>query len=503
MFPYVEKAERAITLRLNKHMKLPENTSCHPEPSEGSRWGYCPKTRFLALLGMTRHNFVSIVFMLIICLFAIPVRAKTDLVTLPSRESVQLTIYNSADLTLVREKRLLTLKAGTNRLQFSWANTLIDPTSLELISKEQAEKIDVMSLSYPPRIEHTGVWLVNSKAEGKVPFEITYLTSGLSWRAFYLGILSKDEKVMHLEAYVRVTNNSGEDYEYANTRVIVGTIHLIDEIAALAQRKYPYGTPLPMPFPAAVEKDEARGQAPLRMKQTAAKAALSAIGGTGPKQIIKEGLSEYFLYTIEGTETIPNGWSKRLPSFTADNISVTNLYKYEEERYGKQVMRFVGFVNDKANKLGETPIPDGQMRFFRLADDKGALSFEGQSEFKYIPVNKEVELNLGPADNVVVEVTLMDFKTDNYMFNSNKDVCGWDEIREFKVEVKNTRQLPVRVEIKRNLPTASWDITKNGDYGEYEKVDLNTVKFSILLPPESKKEFRYTATARHGTRAER
>ena len=33
------------------------------------------------------------------------------------------------------------------------------------------------------------------------------------------------------------------------------------------------------------------------------------------KEIIKEGLSEYFIYTIEGTETIPNGWSKRMRSF--------------------------------------------------------------------------------------------------------------------------------------------------------------------------------------------
>ena len=38
-------------------------------------------------------------------------------------------------------------------------------------------------------------------------------------------------------------------------------------------------------------------------------------GGLGKKKITKEGLSEYFLYTIEGTETIPNNWAKRLPSF--------------------------------------------------------------------------------------------------------------------------------------------------------------------------------------------
>jgi hypothetical protein len=62
--------------------------------------------------------------------FAPAARAGIDLVTLPERDSVQLTIYNSADLTLVREVRKLTLQKGLNKLSFGWANTLIDPTSL-------------------------------------------------------------------------------------------------------------------------------------------------------------------------------------------------------------------------------------------------------------------------------------------------------------------------------------------------------------------------------------
>ena len=55
-----------------------------------------------------------------------------DLSTLPSRDSVQLTIYNSEDLTLVRETRQISIKKGQNRLQFSWANTRIDPTSVQV-----------------------------------------------------------------------------------------------------------------------------------------------------------------------------------------------------------------------------------------------------------------------------------------------------------------------------------------------------------------------------------
>jgi len=33
----------------------------------------------------------------------------------------------------------------------------------------------------------------------------------------------------------------------------------------------------------------------------------------------------------------------------------------------------------------------------------------------------------------------------------------------------------------RNFKTSSWDIQKTGDFGSYEKVDLDTVKFKLNL----------------------
>ena len=172
-----------------------------------------------------------------------PVWAKVDLVTLPGRDTVQLTIYNSADLTLVRESRALTLKQGINKLQFSWANTLIDPTSLEMKPLAKADQIDIFDLTFPPRVKNLGLWNVQSGVSGKAPVEITFMTSGISWRAFYMGTLTPDEKTMRLQGYVRVTNNSGEDYENARTRLIVGKVHILEQIAALAKRQYPYGRP--------------------------------------------------------------------------------------------------------------------------------------------------------------------------------------------------------------------------------------------------------------------
>jgi hypothetical protein len=422
--------------------------------------------------------------------------AKVDLVTLPSRDTVQLTIYNSADMTLVRESRGLTLKNGENKLQFSWANTLIDPTSLEMLPKANADKIDIADLTYPPRVRNLGLWNIESGVSGKVPVEITYLTSGLSWRAFYMGTLTEDEKTMRLQGYVRVTNNSGEDYENAQTRLIVGKVHILDQIAELARRQYPYGRPGEVRL-----KDRLLERGGKEAKTEWARVTtLAAIAvPEEPKEIKKEGLSEYFLYTIEGTETIPTGWSKRLMSFDVDEVPVVNLYKYEQERYGDSVVRFLSFKNDEEHKLGDTPIPGGMLKVYRGVGDKGHLSYTGQSSFKYIPVDEDVELNLGAVGDVVVEPTLMDFETKNYRFDRDRNISGWDEIRTFKIEVKNTRDIGVKVEIQRNFPTQYWKLNTSQ---EFEKIDLDTVKFMLVLKPRSKKVFKYILTTYHGVRQE-
>ena len=389
-------------------------------------------------------------------------QAKIDLATLPERDVTQLTIYNSADLTLVRDARSLTLKEGANRLQFSWANTLIDPTSLSMLPKAHADKIDIADLSFPPRVQNLGIWNIHSGIGGSVPVEITYLTSGLSWRAFYMGTLTEDEKTMRLEGYVVVNNNSGEDYENAETRLIVGQVNLLDRIAELARRQYPYGRP---GEGIATDEREEATTGIRRMLGASSMVMDSAV--VKRKDIIKEGLSEYFLYTIEGTETIPHTWSKRLPSFETDEIPVVNLYKFEEERFGPAVIRYLSFKNDEDHKLGETPIPGGMLKVYRTVDDRQHLSYEGQSEFKYIPVGQEIELNLGQVSDVIVESKLMDEKTDNYRFDNRGNINGWDRILTYRLEIKNTRRLPVKIEIKRNFPTSYWMIRNLADAAEY------------------------------------
>src|SRR5580765_3455365 len=159
---------------------------------------------------------------LVLLFLAAQAPARINVVTLPGRDSVQLTIYNSVDLTLVRETRVLTFRKGLNRLEFSWANTLIDPTSVEFRAVTHGDEVDVLDVSFPARVTTTLEWRIQSDFAGEVQVEIRYFTSGISWSADYLAEATLNEKLMDLAGNVRVINNSGEDYDNAQIRLVVG-----------------------------------------------------------------------------------------------------------------------------------------------------------------------------------------------------------------------------------------------------------------------------------------
>src|SRR5688572_21649048 len=162
-----------------------------------------------------------------------------DLSTVPFRSTVQLTIYNSEDITLVRETRAVTFKKGVNPLQFSWANTLIDPSSVELKFLTSADKLDVLDTTFPHAKPQMLYWNVQSEIDGEAKVQITYFTSGITWSADYLCVADKDEKEMSFEGFVRVFNSSGEEYEDAQVRLVVGKINLVEKIAQLANIQSP------------------------------------------------------------------------------------------------------------------------------------------------------------------------------------------------------------------------------------------------------------------------
>ena len=432
---------------------------------------------------------------------------NVDLSTVPNRDTVQLTIYNSEDITLVRETRKISFKKGGNPLQFSWANTLIDPTSVELRFLTDPDKLEVLDTTYPHAKPHMLYWNVQSEIDGEATIEITYFTSGISWSADYVLIANRDETEVGFEGFVRVHNNSGEEYEDAQVRLVVGKINLVEKIAKLAQ----------MTVDEAKKMDKvtwSRYSGAVNRQLLGQSSNSGQVAAGVAKEIIKEGLSEYFIYTIEGTETIANGWSKRMRSLRPVDVPLKIQYRYREPEYGQQLVRMYLMRNDKESKLGTTPLPDGVVRVFR-DNGRDGLSYLMTQSIKYIAIGDKIELNLGPDPEVIFELIKLKVWRDNIWLRVGgtnvyrrvdlpdvqivvrSSVVGWDDHTIYTQRVRNFSSQPIDLEVRRTL---AGHVTFRSQLNVANH-DFRTVQYTATVPPGEQADLLYEVFVRQGRNA--
>jgi hypothetical protein len=231
-----------------------------------------------------------------------------------------------------------------------------------------------------------------------------------------------------------------------------------------------------------------------------------------PKEIQKEGVSDYFLYTIEGRESIKNEWSKRLPSFTVRDVPVAVRYEHNPRRYGSGVIKFYKFKNkdeeddDKkppAEKLGQTPLPNGVFRVFKenAADKEGspALSYVNAYTAKYIPIGEDVELNLGDDGLITLESKVMDFRREAIRFNDSGNITGHDIIENRRVLLRNSKREDVEIEVTQFFG-GDYEIESKEDY---ERRAADEIKFTVTVPALGERAIDLTVTTHHGENSSR
>jgi len=465
--------------------------------------------------------------------------AAVDLVTIPRREATQLTIYNSEDITMVREHRLLTVKRGVNRIQFSWANTLIDPTSIDFRILDQVDKVDLIDTTFPAGRNDALQWNIQSQLAGKIPVEIRYFTSGITWAADYVGIANEDETELNLTGYVRVFNNSGELYDNAQTRLVVGTINLVEDIADLARRPAP-GTTFRDADEVAKEAMGERFRRGVTEFDSYARDGKLDVGGLvvdpeKKKDVVKEGLSEYFLFTIEGREDIKDREPKRLVSMKVAEVPLECFYKLTDRDGGTHFTKYYRFKNLKLlddqgeekdlpamENLGLSPLPDGMVRLFSEYRNKD-LAYVGGTATKYVPIGDRVEVNVGADSDITIIRRLKDQHITNIVARQYKrrldntyvwyyDLIDYDETFVYEEEIVSGKPVEAQTELERRFDAnvvlwgsegqpADWNSNEPGAYvdlhqveGRVERVDQNHVKYFLDLAPGEKRFVNYSVT---------
>ena len=145
--------------------------------------------------------------------------------------------------------------------------------------------------------------------------------------------------------------------------------------------------------------------------------------------------------------------------------------------------------NDKASQLGRAPLQYGKVRIFQ-EDAHGGTAFLGEDWGKFTPLDDEMRLYVGTAQDVVVKRTI-----DK---NEQKRVAGNLYNREVvvKYEIENFKDKPVTLDIAENIRAlrnevagntgrdVEWQLGEGTTFGrpDKEKSTFEQVLFHVELP---------------------
>ncbi len=357
--------------------------------------------------------------------------ARIKLITLPVRERVEIQLDN-ATATLVEEERIVPLVKGENQVDFSWANTQIDPETIvfRVIAPADAKNqldVRVLSVSYPPN-EAALVWSVGSSDSGSARVRISYLLGNLGKSFNYRAVASNDESTLNLSQYMRLQNFANEEF-----------------------------------------------------------------GNTG----LYAGFGKEFLKPIGLNET------KEMLVGRFPQVPVRKTYTCDPQEFGyidqpqnklRVPMHYV-LKNDKADKLGAAPLPYGKVRIFIAGREKEqSTTFLGEDWGKFTPIDDEMKLYLGVAQDIVVKRIIEKNENHRVAGNlSNQEVVVKFEIENFKeqaVTLDVTEGLRfLRNEVRGDSGRdVEWELGKltTLDAADADKSTFDRLVFHVKLPARDK-----------------
>jgi len=404
---------------------------------------------------------------------------EVQLSTIPGRESVKVTIYKGIDIAYVEESRLITLRQGENRLQFGWADTRIDPSSIRLLPQTPDVSIQTAISSFEE--PNTVVWRIKAEEGGRKPLKITYFIGGMDWDVDYTVISSEDETKLSLEGYVGISNKSGEDFKGVSLKLVAGEINRVVRERYAAKAK---------------EMDKMRkemrkaGRGALRAPviEAAARKFVTTEALANMRQAGEAGMvSEHYLLSVERRTDLKNEWGKRLMWLSAEEVPIDVVYVFDPSKYGESVVKQYRFKNDKEHNLGSAPIPPGRVIVY--GREKDQIIPIGESRIDFTPVGGDAKLTLNSQGEITVERKRMNFARINFRFDKNNWVAGYDTEEEYQIKVRNHREIPAKVEVYERF-RGEWEITSKSH--DYKRKDAQTILFKLTLPPEAEEIIKYT-----------
>lgn len=370
---------------------------------------------------------------------------------------------------LMSQEKILDKYVGKNLKIVNWNDYQDRQNTVEatlLSSESQIYRVnDEIYLGYPgykvvkeiPNnliSQPTLVWLYDNHVADDQEIEVSYLTSGISWKADYVFVLDEKDTSADLSGWVTIDNRSGAIYQNASLKLIAGQVN---RVSPAPEMNYPKATMMRMSMDASAP------------------------------QFQEKAFFEYHQYDLQRKTTIKNNQTKQISLLEAAGVQVQKEYsvqgiensyvqKYWEPVTKQAVKVTVKFVNSQGNHLG-IPLPEGTLRLYKK-DTDGSQQFVGEDSVKHTPADEEVKLEVGEAFDIVAERV----QTDYQQISSKIHESEWE------VTIRNHKSEDVTVVVTEPF-SSDWKIVQKSH--DFKKAGAFRARFDIPVPKKGEAKLKY------------
>ncbi len=294
--------------------------------------------------------------------------------------------------------------------------------------------------SIPENLRATPTLSVTVDAAGAGPREATlsYLTTGLSWKADYVALFDEKQGSLRFQGWVTMTNKSGTSYKDARTQLIAGEINLTDGGQDYSQRR-------------------------------------AAGNGTAPSQ---NAIADYHLYTLPERVTVADNQTKQVGFLDLQGVRAAKAYGFHAN----------GFHSDDGPEhadvtlkfaSGAQALPAGVVRVY-MRDVDGAPKFVGEDDIGHTPAGSDLFVKTGEAFDVTVQPTLV----------SSEKISAVETRYAMSYDIRNAQSVPVMVDLRQEglrrggtVETESLNSTR---------IDAGTLGWSAAVPANGETVLTFT-----------
>ncbi len=286
---------------------------------------------------------------------------------------------------------------------------------------------------------------VDAAGAGSRDVTLSYLTTGLSWKADYVALFDEEQSSLRLQGWVTLTNTSGTSYKDARTQLVASDVNLVsNDMPSWQRQQY--------------------------------QRASSRNGGTGAAG--QGSVADYLIYALPERVTIAESQTKQVGFIDLHGVKAVKTYEYragdfssdENPEHADSILKF-------SNE--QKALPAGTVRVY-MRDAAGDAKFVGENDLDHTPAGSDLAIKIGEAFDVTVQPTVV----------SSEKMTRSRTRYSMSYSFRNAKPTPVTVDLRQD---GLWRDGKiETESLPSRRIDAQTLSWSVPVPANGETILTFT-----------